>query len=120
VAVYGTESNGRTLEGFLGELFSQVDRVNAQPSPGTRGSQLNAVIRIFLDHVAVCKERQTIKALESISLFTSSVSPIQWAGILTGCPSTAAFAIALGPPNPPTIFVAEETLDLRGARFSRA
>ena len=40
--------------------------------------------------------------------------------ILTHCPSAAAFAIALGPPNPPLNSIAEETLDLRGAEFSSA
>ena len=40
------------------------------------------------------------------------------AGILTSFPSASAFAIALGPPHPPPIRVAEETLDFRGAGFS--
>ena len=39
-------------------------------------------------------------------------------GILTDFPLAAAFAIALGSPNPPSIFVAEETLDFRGSDFS--
>ena len=50
-----------------------------------------------------------------------SVTPsnyIRRAGILTSCPSTSAFAIALGSPNPPPISVAEETLDFRGPAFS--
>ena len=37
--------------------------------------------------------------------------------ILTHCPSAAAFAIALGPPNPPLNSIAEETLDFRGVEF---
>jgi len=40
------------------------------------------------------------------------------AGILTSCPSAAAFAIALGPPNPWLIASATETLDFRGSNFS--
>ena len=40
------------------------------------------------------------------------------AGILTGCPSAAAFAIALGPTNPQLIFIAEETLDFRRSGLS--
>ena len=39
-------------------------------------------------------------------------------GILTDCPLAAAFAIALGPPNPWLIDSATETLDLRGLNFS--
>lgn len=40
------------------------------------------------------------------------------AGILTSYPSAAAFAIALGPPNPWLIASATETLDFRGSNFS--
>ncbi len=65
------------------------------------------------------QERQTIKALEDMSFVTPLVLCKRWTGILTSYPSAAAFAIALGSPNPPSIFVAEETLDLRGSRFSR-
>ncbi len=49
---------------------------------------------------------------------TPSDKEYEGAGILTSCPSATAFAIALGPPNPPPISVAEETLDLRGVGFS--
>ncbi len=42
------------------------------------------------------------------------------AGILTCCPSTTPFGLALGPTNPGTILVALETLGLRGAGFSPA
>jgi len=37
---------------------------------------------------------------------------------LTSCPLAAAFAIALGPPNPWLIAIATETLDFRGVSFS--
>ena len=40
------------------------------------------------------------------------------AGILTGYPSATAFAITLGSPNPWLIFIAKETLGLRGPDFS--
>ena len=40
------------------------------------------------------------------------------AGILTCCPSTTPFSLALGPTNPGTINVAQETLDLRCVRIS--
>src|SRR5579863_3187703 len=41
-------------------------------------------------------------------------------GILTLCPSGAAFAIPLGPTNPQLITIAEETLIFRRAGFSPA
>ena len=56
-------------------------------------------------------------------MLISSVTPShkkRRAGILTGFPSAAALAIALGSPNPWLIAIATETLDFRGARFSRA
>ena len=40
------------------------------------------------------------------------------AGILTSCPSAAAFAMTLGPPNPWLIASATETLDFRGLNFA--
>ena len=39
-------------------------------------------------------------------------------GILTVCPSTAAFAIALGPTNPQLIVIAEEPLGFRRSGLS--
>ena len=39
-------------------------------------------------------------------------------GILTCCPSTTPFGLALGPTNPPTTIVAEETLGFRRQGFS--
>lgn len=67
---------------------------------------------------ALDQGHQTIKMLNLLRFVLPSEKSGR-AGILTGCPSTAAFAIALGPPNPPSISVAEETLDFRGTRFSR-
>ncbi len=40
-------------------------------------------------------------------------------GILTCCPSTTPFGLALGPTNPTRIDLPSETLDIRGLRFSR-
>ncbi len=40
------------------------------------------------------------------------------AGILTGCPSLTPFGLGLGPPNPGTTSVAQETLGIRCPRFS--
>ncbi len=72
-----------------------------------------------LPHALVLhQECQTIKTPKLIFFVTPSVTHVWRAGILTGCPSAAAFAIALGSPHPPSIFVAEETLDFRGPDFS--
>ena len=81
---------------------------------------LKTVARIYLNNVSWYQERQTIKTLKFMSSVPPLVSFKRWVGILTDYPSTAAFAIALGPPNPPPIYVAEETLDFRGAGFSPA
>ena len=40
-------------------------------------------------------------------------------GIMTSCPSPTLFSLGLGPANPGTINVAQETLGLRRTRFSR-
>ena len=61
--------------------------------------------------------RQTNKALDLLPVVPPS-HIIRRAGILTCCPSAAAFAIALGPTNPWLIASATETLDLRGLNFS--
>ena len=53
-------------------------------------------------------------------LFVTPLEKSGRAGILTGCPSAAAFAIALGPPNPWLIASATETLNFQGADFSSA
>ena len=39
-------------------------------------------------------------------------------GILTVCPSTTPFGLALGSTNPGMIAIAQETLDFRGVRIS--
>ena len=38
--------------------------------------------------------------------------------MLTGCPSTTPFGLALGPTNPERINLSQETLDFRRPRFS--
>ena len=87
------------------------------PYASARNLQLNADFRIFLEAKSVRKRRQTIKARKSLSSVTPSKSSGR-AGILTGYPSAAAFAIALGSPNPWMIAIATETLDFRGSNFS--
>src|SRR3989344_670075 len=49
-----------------------------------------------------------------------SIATYKSAGILTCCPSGAAFAIPLGPTNPWLIDIAKETLVFRRAQFSCA
>ena len=49
-----------------------------------------------------------------------SIASLSGHGILTVCPSGAAFAIPLGPTNPQLITIAEETLVFRRAGFSPA
>ena len=87
------------------------------PYASARNLQLNADFRIFLEAKSVRKRRQTIKARKSLSSVTPSKSSGR-AGILTGYPSAAAFAIALGSPNPWMIAIATETWDFRGLGFS--
>ncbi len=103
--------------GFLGRLFTRIDCANAifprRPRP-----VLKPGFRICLETASRRKERQTNKALTFISFVTTSASHKRRAGILTCCPLAAVFTIALGPPNPPSIYVAEEPLDLRGTGFS--
>ena len=54
------------------------------------------------------------------NLFTTSLLQIaaSRAGILTCCPSPTPFGLGLGPPNPGTTSVAQETLGLRRMGFS--
>src|SRR3989338_11615276 len=49
-----------------------------------------------------------------------SIATYKSAGILTCCPSGAAFAIPLGPTNPSLIDIGKETLVFRRAQFSCA
>lgn len=49
-----------------------------------------------------------------------SIAPCRSHGILTVCPSGAAFAIPLGPTNPWLIYIAKETLIFRRAGISPA
>ncbi len=49
-----------------------------------------------------------------------SIEYARSAGILTCCPSTTPFSLALGPTNPGLINMAQETLDFRRAGISPA
>src|SRR3989338_8726794 len=66
---------------------------------------------------AQIKQYKTNNAYRFISFVPWLCSHVR-AGILTGCPSAAAFAIALGPPHPWLIASATETLDFRGLNFT--
>ncbi len=61
------------------------------------------------------------QSIRRVSLFPPSLHrPIAGQGILTLCPSPAAFAIGLGPTNPWLINIAKETLIFRRAGISPA
>ena len=47
-----------------------------------------------------------------------SIEYIHGSGILTGCPSTTLFSLALGPTHPGMITMAQETLNFRRERIS--
>ncbi len=113
-------SEGAYLEIFLGRLFIRIGTAKTIPFFNAQILSLKTALRICLEYNFSRQKHQTIKTPGLISFVFPSVSHIWRAGILTSCPSTTAFAIALGPPNPPSISVAEETLDFRGARFSPA
>ena len=49
-----------------------------------------------------------------------SIEYVRSRGILTSCPSTTPFSLALGPTNPGMITIAQETLDFRRAGISPA
>ena len=82
------------------------------------GGDIKVRIRICQDppsrharHIQLCAYHTTLR--RSIALCKSH-------GILTMCPSGAAFAIPLGPTNPWLIYIAKETLIFRRAGISPA
>ena len=77
-----------------------------------RELRLNADTRIYQSIQSHRHQDQTIKTQKVISSVTPSLTHCG-ARILTSCPSAAAYAITLGPPNPWLIYIAKETLGLR-------
>ena len=75
-----------------------------------------SVWRIFLPNNATATDANPIKR---VNFFPPSLHrPIAGVGILTYCPSGAAFAIPLGPTNPWLIDITKETLIFRRDAFS--
>ena len=112
VSVYGTVSIKLALEVFLGTAVPSLAHLsmNSRSQRGLRLADLPT------SHPSVpevsFQETQTVeRCVTPLKLYGS-------AGILTCCPSTTPFGLALGPTNPGTIRVALETLGLRWKGFS--
>ena len=100
------------LEAFLEGMGSTTTPFRARHPLGV------CVRRIFLpDPLPVCTGT-TNAPLRLPFPVTPSVL-ISGAGMLTSCPSPTPFGLGLGPTDPGTINVAQETLGLRRTRFSR-
>ena len=75
-------------------------------------------MRIFLHYISASTDANPIRRCH---LCAPSLRHLRaGVGILTHCPSGAAFAIPLGPTNPPSITVEEEPLCFRRAGISPA
>src|SRR3989338_6210046 len=102
------------LEVFLGRLFINVLLAEARSAPLSR----YCVVRIFLHYISASTDANQIRRVD---LFPPSLHHLYAGqGILTLCPSGAAFAIPLGPTNPWLITIAKETLIFRRAGISPA
>ena len=77
----------------------------------------HAAARVFSCEPSLCQERKSNNPLR-ILRFVPPLKRCGSAGILTCCPSPAAFAIGLGPTNPPLMFIAEEPLGFRRSDIS--
>jgi len=112
VSVCGTDARALALEGFLGTPFRSLPRF-ASESRSRRGfCRTDFPMRHPFAHEDSFRESRNVQ---------ECVTPLKrtgGAGILTCCPSTTPFGLALGPTNPGTIRVALETLGLRWTGFS--
>src|SRR3989338_3423786 len=89
------------LEVFLGRLFINVLLAEARSAPLSR----YCVVRIFLHYISASTDANPIRRVD---LFPPSLHHLYAGqGILTLCPSGAAFAIPLGPTNPWLINIAK-------------
>ena len=90
----GTVVTCISLEVFLGRLFINVLLAEARSAPLSR----YCVVRIFLHYISASTDANPIRRVD---LFPPSLHHLYAGqGILTLCPSGAAFAIPLGPTNP--------------------
>ena len=79
---------------------------------------IKAMSRICLRHTSASTDANPIRR---VNLFLPSLRHlVRGVGILTYCPSPAAFAIGLGPTNPSLTTIEKETLFFRRAGISPA
>ena len=104
------------LEGFLGSLESAT-------SPCHQGSAshlgVNAPRICLRDRLPAYTGTSNRPLNLSFFVTPSIITNFGGTGIMTSCPSPTLFSLGLGPANPGTINVAQETLGLRRKRFSR-
>ena len=104
------------LEGFLGSLESAT-------SPCHQGSAshlgVNAPRICLRDRLPAYTHTSDRALYLSFFVAPSLITNFGGTGIMTSCPSPTLFSLGLGPANPGTINVAQETLGLRRKRFSR-
>ena len=102
-----------TLRGFSWHLR----HLNCQPSMASSRRELELRRRICLPAFLLPRDDYSRKSLRLRKCVPPS-NTYESAGILTSCPSTTPFGLALGPTNPGSIYVAQETLGLRCVGFS--
>ena len=92
-------------------------------SPCCQGSASHLGVnapRIFLrDRLPAYTDTSNRPLYLSFFVAPSLITNFGGTGIMTSCPSPTLFSLGLGPANPGTINVAQETLGLRRTRFSR-
>ena len=118
VSVSGTVAVQLTLDTFLGSALCGIFQTLRKGIFSTLGIAL----RPPADLPAGIPYARNVKSNNPLHILRS-VLPLKLhggAGILTSCPSPAAFAIGLGPTNPPLISIAEEPLGFRRAGISPA
>ncbi len=102
----------RPLEGFLVSVNSPTCGLAAPLTP-------RLGIRICLYPSAPRRLAPPMSNGEArLSFCVSPSVPTDGIGMLTDCPSPTAFALGLGPTNPPRMTLAAEPSDLRRQRFS--
>jgi hypothetical protein len=90
---------------------------NCQPSMANSRRELEFRQRICLLAFLLPRDDNSRKSLRMRKCVPPS-NTYRSAGILTSCPSTTPFGLALGPTNPGSSYVAQETLGLRCGGFS--
>jgi hypothetical protein len=108
------------LEDFLGSMGSAT----TLPEGRSRTASVNAPTDLPVGApYAVCRAHPVARLAYPSSSPLSVTQPEAagtrgGAGICTSCPSPTPFGLGLGPPDPGTINVAQETLDFRRTGFS--